>query len=182
MKFSFYSFLALMFAACGVYAQAPVRTGDPVELRLSGVPAEEVTTFNGSYTVDEQGMINVQYIGQVKVGGLLPNQIQELIQNRLIEEKIFLHPTITVSQSQARFVDVAGEVRSPQRVGYTPDMTLQSALNAAGWFSDFADQKHIRLVRDNKTTFYNMKQIRENPALDPKVLPGDKIVVPQSWW
>jgi len=182
MKIFSFSVLLLLLTACGAWAQAPLRPGDTLEIRISGVPAEESTTFNGSYTIDDQGMINMQYINQVKVAGFLPNQIQETIQNRLMEEKIFTHPTITIQQTQNRFVDVAGEVKAPQRVNFTADMTLQSALNAAGWFTDFADQKHIRLVRDNKTTMYNMKAIRDNPALDPKILPGDKIVVPQSWW
>jgi protein involved in polysaccharide export with SLBB domain len=182
MKIFSFSVLLLFLAVCGAWAQAPLRPGDTIEIRISGVPVEETATYNGSYTIDDQGMINVPYINQVKISGFLPNQIQEMIQNRLIEEKIFTHPTITVLQSTVRFVDVAGEVKSPQRVGFTADMTLLSALNAAGWFTDFADQKHIRLVRENKTTLYNMKAIRNNPALDPKVLPGDKIVVPQSWW
>jgi len=182
MKIFSFSVLLILLTACGAWAQAPLRAGDTIEIRISGVPAEETATYNGAYTIDDQGMINVPYINQVKVSGFLPNQIQETIQNRLIEEKIFTHPTITILQSTIRFVDVAGEVKSPQRVSFTADMTLLSALNAAGWFTDFADQKHIRLVRENKTTLYNMKAIRDNPALDPKILPGDKIVVPQSWW
>ena len=182
MKTSFPFHCYFWFSLCVARGPRPLRIGDTIEIRISGVPAEDAGTFNGSYTIDDQGMINLQYINQVKVAGFLPNQIQETIQNRLIEEKIFTHPTITIQQNQSRFVDVAGEVKAPQRVNFTADMTLMSALNAAGWFTDFADQGKIRLVRDNKTTIYNYKAIRKDPALDPKILPGDKIVVPQSWW
>lgn len=169
---------------CTLRAQAPLRVGDTIEIRLSGVPIEDSTTFNAPYTIDDQGMINLPYINQVKAAGLLPNQIQDAIQNRLKEEKIFTHPTISIlqNQNQPRFVNVAGEVKTPQRIPYTPDLTLISALNAAGWFNDFADQKHVRLTHEGKTTVYDMRELRKNPATDPKLLPGDQIQVPQSWW
>ena len=179
MKTSFLSLLFVVLTACGVYAQG-VRPGDTIELRLSGVPSEDALPFNGSFSIDNDGMINLPLINKVKVGGMLPNQIQETIQTRLVEEKIFTHPTITILQNQSRFVDVTGEVKAPQRVNYTADMTLQSAIAAAGWFTDYANQSKIRLTRDNKTTVYSMKEIRNNPSLDPKVSPGDKILVPQS--
>ena len=35
-------------------------------------------------------------------------------------------------------------------------------------------------IADNKTTISNMKEIRKKPELDPKLSPGDKILVPQS--
>lgn len=161
---------------------APLRSGDTIEIRLSGVPTEETTTFNAPYTIDDQGMINLPYINQVKAAGLLPNQVQDSIQNRLKEDKIFTHPTITILQTQPRFVNVGGEVKTPQRVPFTSDMTLSSAINAAGWFTDFADQKHIRLTREARTTIYDMRELRKNPATDPKLLPGDQITVPQSFW
>lgn len=186
--------LLLILMTCTLWAQAPqqtaaplqtgalLRPGDIIDIRLSGVPAEETTTFNATYTIDNDGMINLPYINQVKAAGLQPNQVQDAIQNRLKEEKIFTHPTITILQSQPRFVNVGGEVKAPQRIPYTSDMTLSSAINAAGWFTDYAKQSSIRLTRDGKTTIYDMKELRKNPAADPKLLPGDQIVVPQSFW
>lgn len=180
--------LLLTLMTCVLRAQAPLQTGAPlrpgdtIEIRLSGVPGEDSTTFNAPYTIDDQGMINLPYINQVKAAGLLPNQIQDAIQNRLKEGKIFTNPTITILQNQPRFVNIVGEVKSPQRVSFTADMTLMSALTACGGFSDFADQKHVRLTRNGKTTIYDMREIRKNPASDPKLLPGDQIQVPQSFW
>lgn len=180
MKISITSLFVLLLSVCALHAQAPLRVGDTIDIRLSGVPADESAMFNAPYVIDDKGMINLPYIDQVKVAGLLPNEIQETIQNRLVEQKIYTHPTITILQNVPRFIDVAGEVKAPQRVSFTADMTLTSALNAAGWFTDFANQGKIRLIRDGKTTIYNMKEIRNDPTLDPKLLPGDKIQVPQS--
>jgi len=183
MKTSFFSIALLLFTACGVWAQgAPLRNGDTIEIRLSGVPVDDLSTFNAPYTIDDHGMINVPFIKEIKVAGLLPNQIQEIIQNRLKEEKIFTNPTVTILQNQVRFVNVMGEVKAPQRVPFTADMTLVSALSGCGGFTDFADQKHVRLTREGKTTVYNIKTIRADPTLDPKLLPGDQIQVPSSWY
>ena len=53
-------------------------------------------------------------------------------------------------QPQARFVNVGGAVRSPSRMAFTEDMTLLTAINAAGGFNDFADQKRVRFLRGKK--------------------------------
>jgi protein involved in polysaccharide export with SLBB domain len=183
MKIFLFAFLLLAMLTGVARAQASVRNGDTIDIRLSGVPSEETATFNASYTVDDKGMINLPYINEIKVEGLLPNQIQDVIQNKLKEEKIYTKPTITVqTQSQARYVNVDGEVKSVQRVAFTADMTLMSAINACGGFSDYANQKKVTLTRGGSVTTYDCREIRKNPSSDPKVLPGDQIHVPQSWF
>ena len=134
--------LLMIFSARAVFAQALLRNGDTLELRISGVPAEEVSQFSAPYTVDDNGALNLPYIGSIKVAGMLVNQAQTLIETKLKNGKIFTQPTITLNLAQtARFVNVGGQVRSPQRVPYTPDLTLMSAINAAGGFNDYADKK-----------------------------------------
>jgi polysaccharide export outer membrane protein len=177
MKRAILSILFLMLGICAMQAQAPLRPGDTFEIRLSGMAADDAAPFNGSYTIDDQGMINLPLVRQIKVAGLLPGQIQEAIQNRLMSEKIFTHPTVTIQNNAPRLVNVMGEVKSPQRVNFTSDMTLMTAINACGGFSDFADKKRILLTRDGKTIQYSAPEIAKNPASDPKVLPGDQINV-----
>jgi polysaccharide export outer membrane protein len=98
-------------------------------------------------------------------------------------KEIYTNPTITlVMSASARFVNVGGAVKSPQRVPYTPDMTVLSAINAAGDFNEFANQSKVLLLRDGKTMTVNCKEIRRNPAKDPGVRPGDQIQVPERWF
>jgi len=87
-----------------------------------------------------------------------------------------------VMQPQARFVNVGGAVRAPARVPFTEDMTLLAAISAAGGFNDFADQKRVRLLRGSEAKIYDVRQVRKDPGLDPKLQPGDKIEVPQSFF
>jgi polysaccharide export outer membrane protein len=183
MKAFFYSLLLLLALAPGVFAQATLRSGDTIEIRLAGVPTEEIQAVTAQYTVDDAGMLNLPYINNVKVGGLQPNQAQAAIEQKFKSEQIYTHPTVTiVIQTTSRFVNVGGSVRAPGRVPYTPDLTLMSTINAAGGFNDFADQKRIRYVHDSKVQVIDAKKIRKDPTLDLKVYPGDQLEVPQSIW
>ena len=81
-------------------------------------------------------------------------------------------------QAQSRFVNVGGEVKAPQRISFTPDLTILSSINAAGGFSSFADGRKVRLLRDNKLMIIDVNKIRANPSLDVPVEPGDRIEAP----
>lgn len=61
-------------------------------------------------------------------------------------------------------------------------MTLLAAINAAGGFNDFADQKRVRLLRGKEAKVYDVRQFRRNPGLDPRLQPGDGVEVPQSFF
>ncbi len=163
--------------------QAALRVGDPVELKISGVPVDEQTQVNNTYTVDADGMLNMPYINKVKAAGLTPAQVSADIEHVYRDQKIFTNPTITIMmQPQARFVNVGGAVRSPTRVPFTEDMTLLAAINAAGGFNDFADQKRVRLLRGNEARIYDVRQFRRDPSKDVKLQPGDRVEVPQSFF
>lgn len=178
-------YLTAFFALAAVpeiFAQAALRQGDVVDLRLFGVPIEETQQFSAPYTIDDSGMINLPYIGEIKAGGLLANQLQVAIENKLKSDGIYTHPTISIqTQVGQRFVNVGGAVRAPGRVPYTPDLTLMSAINAAGGPNDFAKQIAF-LTRAGKRLQYDLKQLRKDPTNDPKIVPGDQIEVPQSLW
>ncbi len=172
-------------AACASVALADsvLRPGDPVELRISGVPADEQTQVNSVYTVDANGMVNMPYINKVHAEGLAPAQLASAIEGSYRSARIFSNPTITiVMQPQTRFVNIGGAVRAPSRISYTEDMTLLTAINAAGGFNDYADQKRVRLLRGNQAKVYDVRQFRREPGLDPKLQPGDKVEVPQSFF
>ncbi len=175
-------FLALsLIAAPRLFAQSvALRNGDSVEIHIAGVPPEDQQQFAGIYTIDENGMVNLPYIGLVKAGGMAPSAVQTAIQNTLITAQIYTNPTITVQPSAgARFINVGGAVRAPGRVQYTSDLTLLTTINAAGGFSDFAGDK-IRLVRKGKIQWFSKKKLDKDPSLDPAIQPGDSIEVKES--
>ena len=179
-----FAIVVLVFGlAGGAYAQATLRIGDPVELKISGVPPEDQTQVNNTYSVDADGAINLPYIGKIHAEGMTPAQLSRSIEETYRSGKIYTNPNVTIfMQPMARFVNVGGSVRSPSRVPFTEDMTLLTAINASGGFNDFADQRHVRLLRGSEVTVYDVRRFRKDPSQDVKLRPGDKIEVPQSFF
>ena len=169
--------------ASGAFAQATLRVGDPVEIKVGGVPNEEQMQVNNTYTVDANGSVNLPYINKVKAAGLTPAQLAQSIEQTYRASKIYTNPTITIlMQPTSRFVNVGGAVRGPARIPFTEDITLLAAINAAGGFNDFADQKRVRLMRGKEVKVYDVRQSRRDPSLDVKLRPGDRVEVPQTFF
>lgn len=175
--------LAIVACAPAVWAQdALIRPGDPFDLRISGVPADDQSTISGNYTVDGQGYFSLSYIGKIKAGGRTASDVQSAVERMYIEQGIFTHPTVALNiAATARFVNVGGPgVKGGIRIPYTSDMTVLSAITAAGDFNEFADQRHVRLIRGGKVQVIDCKQLRRDPSKDINVLPGDNIQVPET--
>lgn len=173
--------LLLTFAfasASAAFGQLAVtlRSGDIFELGLRGVPVEFANEFTVIYTVGSDGTVNIPLVGDFKAEGLTTTQLQRAIEARMMSEKIFTKPTVIISvQNAQRAVFVGGNVRSPTRVQWSNDMTLISAINSAAGPTEFAGDK-VRLVRGGRVEVFSRKKLRD-PALDPKVLPGDQVDV-----
>jgi polysaccharide export outer membrane protein len=183
MRRTLVGFLFFFAFAGGAFGQATLRVGDPLDIKIGGVPAEEQAQVNNTYTVDANGSVNLPYINKVKAEGLTPAQLARSIEETYRTHKIYTNPNITiVMQSIARLVNVGGSVRQPSRVAFTEDLTLLTAINAAGGFNDFADQRHVRVLRGSEVKIYDVRQIRKDPSKDVKLQPGDKIEVPQSFF
>ncbi len=179
----FFTIALLLLTTRCIFAQAVLRVGDPVEIKIGGVPQEEQLQVNNTYTVDTNGSVNLPYINKVRAQGLTPAQLARNIEQTYRSSKIYTNPTITIlMQPMARFVNVGGAVRLPARIPFTEDITLLAAINAAGGFNDFADQKKVRLLRGNEVKVYDVRQTRRDPSLDVRLQPGDRIEVPQTFF
>lgn len=166
-----------------VAQDATLRVGDQVEIRLGGVPGDEISAVTGIYTVDGEGAVNLPHIGKVRAAGMTQSQLQSAIEGAYKSQQIYTNPSITVAvPTTARFVDVGGDVRAPQRVAFTPDLTVLGAITASGGFTEYANQSKVRLLRDNQVTMIDIKEVRRDPSRDLKLRPGDKIEVPRSFW
>jgi len=164
-------------------SDAAFRVGDTIELRIGGVPAEETQLVTGYYTVDGEGFINLPHVGKVRAAGLGQAALQRAVEAAYRGGQIYTNPTITVTvPTTLRFVNVSGDVRQPRRVEYTSDLTVLGAISAAGGFTDYADQRKVRLMRGGRVQIVDIKAVRSNPSLDIILLPGDQIEVPQSFW
>ncbi|MEK9939922.1 MAG: polysaccharide biosynthesis/export family protein, partial [Methylotenera sp.] len=81
-------------------------------------------------------------------------------------------------------VTVEGAVIRPGVFYMRGEPTLMQAVSSAGGLNDLAskdDIKVISMAQDKKVTMqYDIRQIRDGKIGDPKILPGDIVVVEQS--
>lgn len=174
--------LISLVASLGANAQdAVLRVGDPVEITIAGVRPEDAAEINKVYSVDGEGYINLAHIGRVRANGLTPGKLSASIQAAYKAADIFTNPTIAIVQQAAtRFVTVGGEVKAPQRVPYTSDLGLTSAIQAAGGFTDFANRKKVIWISNGKRAVVDTTIIMGDPSQEVPLKPGDQIQVQSS--
>ena len=124
-------FLKVAFAASVALADAPLRPGDQIEMKLGGVPSTEISAVSGIYTIDDEGSINLPHVGRVNIAGLVPGAAESTIENVYKTREMYTNPNVVITmQAQSRFVNVGGRVKTPQRVPFTSDLTILSSINA----------------------------------------------------
>jgi polysaccharide export outer membrane protein len=158
-----------------------VGPGDVFDLSVVGekdIPKE--------YRVQPDGTIRFPYLGPIKVAGLEPQQIEELVRTRLMEEKILVSPQVTlfVKQYNSKRVSVIGAVNKPGSLPWTEGMKIVDALSQAGWFTALADSDHViltRLVSRGKTVtaLISVDAITDGQQQDVPLQAGDTIKVEQ---
>jgi protein involved in polysaccharide export with SLBB domain len=154
-----------------------IRAGDKITIQLSGVP-------DGGYFVEKQippsGDFTLPYLTQTfqAIGKTTPQLAQE-ITAAYKAQKIYTNPVVTVL-AEERFITIGGEVRSPSNVAYRPDLTLISAINTCGGFTEFANRKSVRVIRGKDVFYVDALKAVLAPGNDPPLYAGDQIYVSRT--
>ncbi len=139
-------------------------------------------TLSGTFPVRPDGMISLVLVGDLPAAGKTPTALSADITQRL--KKYVQDPVVTVAvlgvNSQRVFM--VGEVGKVGSVKLTPGMTVLQAIVTAGGLNQFANSKHIYILRsvsgkEQKIPF-NYKQALKGIDEGAALLPGDTIVVP----
>ncbi|HEX7654303.1 MAG TPA: polysaccharide biosynthesis/export family protein, partial [Verrucomicrobiae bacterium] len=157
-------------------AAARLNAGDTITLNLAGLPTP---LDPQEKTINEDGTITLDQVGSIKAAGKTTGELEKIIHD-LYVPKIYTHLNVTVKAGDRVFY-VRGAVGNPNRQIYVGQMTVTKAIASAADFNDFADRKHVLLIRANGKRFtINCNKILKGEAPDPPVFPGDQIVVPRS--
>ena len=155
-----------------------IRVGDKLTIRLTGVPSGE--DYINEIQVPDTGDITLPDLTRTfHAAGLRPGELAGQITTAYKDDKIYTNPNVTVIPEE-RFVNVGGDVRGPSRVLYTPDMTLLTAINSCGGFTEYANRKAVRITRGQQIIIINCVQATAVPGTDPALYPGDVIYVPRT--
>jgi polysaccharide export outer membrane protein len=136
-----------------------------------------------SLKVRPDSKITLPLINDIRVVGLMPMEVRDVITKRLRE---FIHdPTVTViiDEIDSFRVFFIGEVASPGAISFTRAPTLLQAIAEAGGLTEFAKKEIVLLRRQDgveKRFAVNYKRLlagdRRRENLDLR--PGDTLVVP----
>lgn len=150
--------------------------GDTVTVTLAGLPDP---TTPAEEPIQSDGTISMPVIGRVLAAGKTPGELEQYITS-LYVPSVYTHLSVTVKTSGDRVYFVRGEVKTPGRELYVGPITVTKAITSAGDFTDFADRKHVNLIRANGKHFeLNCKRILAGKDPDPPVFPSDQIDVPR---
>jgi polysaccharide biosynthesis/export protein len=148
--------------------------------------------FSVTVPVRPDGRISTPLIEDLEATGKTPTQLARDIEEKL---KVYVQDplvTVIVSGFAGPFdqqVRVVGEAIQPRAIPYRANMTMLDVMIEVGGLTEFASGNRAVLARGgtggNQTTF-NVRlddllrdgDIRANVP----VLPGDVVIIPQSWF
>lgn len=182
----FLSLLLLLAATLlpAARAQSGIESGRAIEIRIQGVPAEEMQRVNNVYPVSASGYIRMPFIGNIRAGGMSPHALAASIEAAYRSAKIYTNPTVQVIATSdetltEHIVTVGGYVRRPGPVKYMPGLTLYQAVQAGGGANEFGSMKRVKLIREGKLRQYDLTKTQFKGV---RVEPNDTIEVPQKNW
>ncbi|EHU9473168.1 polysaccharide export protein [Vibrio vulnificus] len=145
-------------------------TGDKIEIIVYGED-----DLSMKLKIGKAGLVNFPYIGEVKLTGRTPSEIETEIEKRLRGDYL-LNPMVTVNLESFRLFYISGEVEQPNGYEYQPRLTVEQAIAMAGGFTDRADKGDIN-IRSGSTL-----ELIEDVELTHPVNPGDTVIVEQSFF
>ena len=148
--------------------------GNPVTISFSGL---STVPLPFTCRIREDGTITPPYLNkQIKAAGKTIGALEQELEKEYVP-KIYRTINVTIRTAE-RFYFVGGEVRQPSRQPYIGRITVSQAIQSAGDFTDFADQRKVRVFRsNNKVQIVDCKAALEDPTKDVLIYPGDRIVV-----
>ena len=152
-----------------------VGPSDVLSIRVWGEPE-----FSGPVAVHQDGKFTLPLVGDLQAGGKTPVEIQEIIAAAL--KKLVVKPlvTVTVQEVGSKKYYLVGQVAHAGEYPLVVPTTILEAIDKSGGLTDFANTKHIYILRGNKRIPFNYKDVHKGKNMDQNILlePGDHVYVP----
>ncbi|RFB04491.1 polysaccharide biosynthesis/export family protein [Parvularcula marina] len=157
-----------------------LKSADVVRVTVFGVE-----DLGGEYQIDFDGKLRFPLIGQVEAEGFTPVQLAAILEVKLGEDYL-QDPEVQVKriESVGERITVDGSVTKPGIYELEGNITLLQAIALAGGPSEGANKKKVILFRQvegqRMAAAFNLNEIREGEAIDPRVYGNDIVVVDGS--
>lgn len=149
---------------------------DQISVSMWGEP-----DLSGSFTIRPDGMISLPLIGEIRAAGYTPMQLQEVINKAALTQLKEPRSTVNVVGVHSKHIFFDGEgIARTGAMDLVIPIHLLEGISAQGGFKEFADKKHIRVLRDGKVfMIVNYKNLIDGKHQDLNVLlqDGDHVIV-----
>lgn len=149
----------------------------------TGQPTSD--SISGDYPVDLAGHISLPLVGEVDAANLTTDQLDGRL-TQLLGSKYFEHPDVSVSikSSTAHVVTIDGAVAQAGQYPIAGPVTLIQAVSLAKGTTEDANPRRVAVFRmiggQRQAAAFDLTAIRRGEADDPRVYPGDIVVVDGS--
>lgn len=191
--------VVLVLGACSSYADAPevpaaterptyvIGPGDSLQIFVWRNP-----DLSAAVPVRPDGRISIPLVSELVAAGKTPPELAEDIEGTLSEYVQSPSVTVIVTGFSGPFdqqVRIVGEATQPQALPYRDQMTVLDAMIAVGGLTDYAAGNRAVLVRELPQEGRKQYRVRIDDLLERgdisanvDLLPGDIIIVPQTWF
>ncbi|MDB4224146.1 polysaccharide export protein [Granulosicoccus sp.] len=145
--------------------------GDEIAIQVFDEPELTLDTVVGA-----GGSINYSYLGDVRVAGKSPVQLERHI-SELLKDGYLVNPSVNVRVLRYRHFYISGQVRSPGSYAYQPGLSVDKAIALAGGLTERASTRKIFLDKEGVNSSDEIKV-----SLDFLVQPGDKITIKEGFF
>ncbi|MES2158858.1 MAG: polysaccharide biosynthesis/export family protein [Pseudomonadota bacterium] len=128
--------------------------------------------------IDDLGDITIPYAGTMHVAGLTTGEIEATIRNSLRSLSQNPQVIVTLNQAITNTIIVGGEVARPGRlVLQTNRESVSDVIALAGGYRGNSKDLMVRIMRGNISADVRINDMVENPALDVRIRPGDRLML-----
>ncbi|MGH8652409.1 MAG: XrtA/PEP-CTERM system exopolysaccharide export protein [Gammaproteobacteria bacterium] len=161
-------------------------------------PGDQLSIFvwqnpdiSNSVPVRPDGKVSMPLVEDLVASGKTPNQLAREIEEVLAE--YIKDPLVTVTVvgfvgEATEQVRVVGEAAKPLALPYRTDMTLLDVMIAVGGLTEFAAANRATLIRSSSSGQERITIRLEDLMKDGdisanlKMMPGDVLLIPESWF
>ena len=147
--------------------------GDEITVSFCDIPSPPLPIVD---TIKDDGTVTLILDQKFRAAGKTTGALQAEIHDHYVP-KYYKYLTVSIATKE-RFFYVGGEVRNPSRQVYSGRMTVLSAIDTAGGFTDFARKGKVQVTRlSGESFFVDCIRALKHPELNREIFPGDKIQV-----
>jgi len=146
--------------------------------------------LSSTVSVRPDGFISAPLVADTPAAGRTPADLSRDLEKSL--SKYIRDPVVTVVVQKfqgmfAQQVRIVGEAAKPQAVSYRQNMTMLDVMIEVGGMTDFANGNGAVLIRGaegGKQYSLRLRDLlgRGDISANVAVMPGDIILIPQSWF